>query len=67
MQIGSQVLPSCTSKIVMCRSISFTLKKTAHLLWLVSAMDDLDNDLARSIDDQIDEVEALPFKRETRR
>jgi hypothetical protein len=30
-------------------------------------MDDLDNDLARSIDDHIDEVEALPFKRETRR
>ena len=30
-------------------------------------MDDLDNELARSIDDQIDEVEALPFKRQTRR
>jgi hypothetical protein len=30
-------------------------------------MDDLDNELARSIDDQIDEVEALPFKRKTRR
>ena len=33
----------------------------------VSAMDDLDNDLERSIDDHIDEVEALPFKRKTRR
>jgi hypothetical protein len=36
-------------------------------LSLVSAMDDLDNDLSRSIDDHIDEVEALPFKRKTRR
>jgi hypothetical protein len=25
-------------------------------------MDDLDNDLARSIDDHIDEVESLPFR-----
>lgn len=25
-------------------------------------MDDLDNDLARSIDDQIDDAESLPFR-----
>jgi hypothetical protein len=30
-------------------------------------MDDLDNELSRSIDDQIDDVEQLPFKRKTRR
>jgi hypothetical protein len=30
-------------------------------------MDDLTNDLDRSIDDQIDEAEELPFKRVTRR
>jgi len=28
----------------------------------VSAMDDLDNDLARSIDDHIDDAESLPFR-----
>jgi hypothetical protein len=27
-----------------------------------SAMDDLDNDLAKSIDDQMDDAELLPFR-----
>jgi len=30
-------------------------------------MDDLTNDLGRSIDDHIDEAEELPYKRVTRR
>jgi len=39
----------------------------AHLWSMEKSMDDLTNDLARSIDDQIDEAEELPFKRVTRR
>jgi hypothetical protein len=38
------------------------LRKTAHLWSQASAMDDLDNELDRSIDDQIDETELLPFR-----
>lgn len=39
----------------------------AHLWSMEKYMDDLTNDLDRSIDDQIDEAEELPFKRVTRR
>jgi len=39
----------------------------AHSWSMGKCMDDLTNDLARSIDDQIDEAEELPFKRVTRR
>ena len=34
---------------------------------MAKSMDDLDNELARSIDDHIDDAEALPFERVTRR
>ena len=34
----------------------------ARLLSMGAAMDDLDNELARSIDDHIDDAESLPFR-----
>ena len=39
----------------------------AHSWSMAKSMDDLENELARLIDDHIDDAEALPFKRVTRR
>ena len=67
MLIGNLDLPSCTSKDRMSMSSLCISRRMAHLWSMAKSMDDLDNELARSIDDHIDDAEALPFERVTRR
>ena len=38
------------------------LRRTEHSKSMVGAMDDLDNDIKRTIDDAMDDGELLPFR-----